>query len=229
MNYQYSYLIGSLALLVVWFALFAWRKDVRKEMLIISLLFGIGGVASELVYAVDWWHPLFIFNFRVGIEDFICGFASGGVAAVIYEEVFNKKMQRAKKRIPHRNNKNLYLPCLALILLFFGSFYWLHISSLYATFIGFFIPTVGIWIWRKDLIVNSLLSGLLLAVVSFAFLVGPELITPGWIAHTWRWENLSGITILKAPLEDIIWFFLAGMFIGPLYEFWQEAKLITKK
>ena len=229
MNYQYSYLIGSLALLIIWFVLFIWRKDVRKEMFIISLMFGVGGVASEFVYSVDWWHPLTILNTRVSVEDFIFGFATGGVAAVIYEEVFNKKMRWTRRRIARHNNQNLYLPCLALILLFFGGFYWLHINSLYASLIAFVIPTIGMWIRRKDLISDSLLSGLLLSVVAFLFFIVPESIAPGWVANSWHWANLSGITIFKAPVEDIIWFFIVGLFIGPLYEFWQEAKLVKNK
>ena len=53
-----------------------------------------------------------------------------------------------------------------------------------------------------------------------------ELITPGVLAHLWYLNNLSGIIILGQPLEDLIWWFFAGAFIGPLYEYWQEAKLI---
>jgi len=44
MNYQYSYLIGNLALLIVWIIVFFWRKDVRKEMAMLSIIFGIGGI-----------------------------------------------------------------------------------------------------------------------------------------------------------------------------------------
>jgi hypothetical protein len=27
-------------------------------------------------------------------------------------------------------------------------------------------------------------------------------------------------------IDDIIWYFFAGLFIGPLYEYWQEGKLV---
>lgn len=78
---------------------------------------------------------------------------------------------------------------------------------------------------RKDLIIDSLASGFLLTLVSFLFFVIPEAITPGWVLSHWYIENLTGIIILKATLEDLIWFFTVGLLIGPLYEFWQEGRL----
>ena len=53
MNYQYSYLIGDLTLLIIWLALFFWRKDIRKEMLFISLIFGLAGLIVEFIYTID--------------------------------------------------------------------------------------------------------------------------------------------------------------------------------
>lgn len=84
MSYQYSYLIGDLILLAIWLVLFLWRKDTRKEMAIISLLFGFLGTVVTLIYLMDWWHPLTITGTRIGIEDFIFGFSTAGIAAVVY-------------------------------------------------------------------------------------------------------------------------------------------------
>ena len=62
MSYQYNYLIGNLIGLIIWFTLFICRKDSRKEMLIISLIFGVTGPLVESVYIKDWWVPLTITN-----------------------------------------------------------------------------------------------------------------------------------------------------------------------
>jgi len=45
----------------------------------------------------------------------------------------------------------------------------------------------------------------------------------------WYFKNIPNIVIFSVPLDDFIWYFLAGAFIGPLYEFWQEARLIKQK
>ncbi len=92
-SYQYTYLIGDLILLVLWLVLFLYRKDTRKEMLILSLIFGVIGPFVELVHVLDWWKPLTITSTIPGIEDFLFGFGIGGVASVVYEHLFNKKVK----------------------------------------------------------------------------------------------------------------------------------------
>ncbi|MDP1729395.1 MAG: lycopene cyclase domain-containing protein [archaeon] len=231
MNYQYSYLLGDAVLLIIWFALFFWRKNIRKEMIIISSLFGVAGIIAQFVYTADWWHPLTITNTLVGIEDFIFGFSVGGIASIIYEEVFKKRirLRKASKKRELQEDKNFFLIGLSLAVIFFISFYFLKINSFYSSILAFAIPLIYMWLKRKDLIYDSLASGFLLMLVSFLAFIIPEFITPGWVQSAWYLENLSGIIILKAPLEDIIWFFLAGAFIGPLYEFWKEGKLVKEK
>jgi len=231
MGFQYSYLIGDAVLLIIWFVLFFWRKDVRKEMIIISSLFGIAGIISEFIYTADWWHPLTITNSLVGIEDFLFGFAVGGIASVIYEEVFKKriKIRKISKKKEFQEDENFFLVGLSLAIIFFVAFYFLKINSFYSSIFAFAIPLIYMWLKRKDLIIDSLASGFLLMIISFLAFIIPEFITPGWVQSAWYLENLSGIIILKAPLEDIIWFFLAGAFIGPLYEFWKEGKLVKEK
>jgi hypothetical protein len=231
MSYQYSYLLGDAALLIIWFALFLWRKDVRKEMIIISSIFGLAGIISQFIYTVDWWHPLTITNTLVGIEDFIFGFAVGGIASGIYEEVFKKRVRIRKvtEKKEFQENKNFFIFSLSLAVIFFVSFFLLKINSFYSSIFAFTIPLIYMWLKRKDLIIDSLASGFLLMIISFLAFIILEYITPGWVQSAWYLENLSGIIILKAPLEDIIWFFLAGAFIGPLYEFWKEGKLVKSK
>jgi hypothetical protein len=41
----------------------------------------------------------------------------------------------------------------------------------------------------------------------------------------WFHQNISGITLLGIPIEDLVWFFVTGIFLSPLYEFWKGEKL----
>lgn len=77
-NYQYSYLIGSLIFLLIWLLMYLWRKNIRKEIWIFSLIFGVLAFPANYIYLQDWWHPLTITRTILGIEDFILGFATGG-------------------------------------------------------------------------------------------------------------------------------------------------------
>jgi hypothetical protein len=41
---------------------------------------------------------------------------------------------------------------------------------------------------------------------------------PTLFTEWWMNENLTGITFLRIPIEDILWFFTAGLFTCPLYK-----------
>jgi len=228
-GYQYIYIIWVFILALIWIILFLWRKDTKKEMLIISLIFGLAGPLAEYIYIQDWWKPLTITRTPIGIEDFLFGFLIGGIAAVIYSLLFNKKIKtmEAKKIKEHQRDINFLVLLVLLAAIFFLSFFVLKLNSLISTVLAFLIPTIIIYIKRKDLIKNSLFSGLLTLIIAVFVYQILNLMTPGWIDSFWYFKFIGKIIILGLPLEEIIWFFLAGAFIGPLYEYWKEGKLIN--
>jgi hypothetical protein len=230
-NYLYSYLIGNLALIAIWLALFFWRKDVRKPMLIVSFISGIIGLIVDPIYFSDWWSPQTITGTMPGIESFLLGFATAGIATVAYIELFSKKLRNRKGKQKKELEKNLNfitIITLSLALLLISHFI-LGWNTFYASFPALLIPLAIIYIKRKDLIIESLISGIILAILSLIFYIIPEVITPGWITSAWNFNTISGIKFLKVPIEDIIWFFMVGLLIGPLYEYWKDKKLVNKK
>ncbi|MGD9276017.1 MAG: lycopene cyclase domain-containing protein [Candidatus Pacearchaeota archaeon] len=226
-NYQYTYLIGVGIYFVIWLLLFIKRKDTRKEMLIISLLFGLIGPLVETIHIKDWWKPLTITNTPIGIEDFLFGFFIGGAASVIYLHLFNKKIRKKDSKINLKFNYSI--PFLLATTLFFGSFFIFKLNTFISSLIALIIPILLIYYFRKDLIKNSIISGILIWIVMIVGYTILDLITPGFFEKFWYFENIGKIMFLKIPLEEHIWFFLAGAFIGPLYEYWQEAKLVNAK
>ncbi len=196
-----------------------------------SILFGIIGLFVEPVYINDWWKPLTITNTAIGIEDFLFGFSLGGISAVIYETFSKQRVKIKKTNKKQKKNRNInFLIIMAIAaFLFLGGFYLFKLNTFYSTLLAFIIPTLIIWVKRRDLIVNSLVSGvmtLILAIIIYSII---GYFTPGWIDEFLFFENIPRIIFLNMPLDDIIWFFLAGLWIGPLYEYWKEAKLIKYK
>jgi hypothetical protein len=223
MTYQYTYLILGLIFLVVWLILFLWRKDTRKEMLIMSLIFGFAGPLADILYTQDWWNPQTLTDTKIGLEAILVGFMIGGIASVIYESIFKKRIWR--RRDGKSREFSLFFPLILAVILFFGTFYFLNFNSLLSTIVALVIPTLIIWIKRKDLIIDSLITGFLLVIVSILVYTAVEILTPGWVDSFWIFKNVPDIIVLNVPIDDIIWYFLAGGFIGPLYEFWQEGRL----
>ncbi len=102
MDYKYAYLLGNILIAFpVWLFLFLKRKDTRKEMLIISLLFGVLGPISEFWFHQDYWKPEIFMGWIVGMEDCLYGFFAGGIGSVIYEEIYG---ERFSQRISRKNH-----------------------------------------------------------------------------------------------------------------------------
>ena len=199
------------------------RPDLRREMLVMSLLIGAFSVVTAYYWwTYDWWHPPTITGTRVGIEDFLMGFTSGGIMAVAYEVLFKKKYY--KRKAHHHCPGGLTI---LFMLGFFTS--WLvwgvGLTSFWASSLAMLIAAGFFFCYRKDLFLNGLLSGVLMAVISFAFYFTIMLISPDWIGITYSFEHLSGLFIVGIPIEEIIFWFLAGVVFGPFYEYWQGEYL----
>lgn len=243
--YRITYLLLDISFLCIWLALFLKNnnKDFRKEMLVMSLIFGLAGPFADMIYIQDWWHPLSITGAKLAyIEASLFGFVIGGVASVIYE-AFSKKIRRknyekifgegAEKRNKQNKLTKVDLKTIFLILLqggvFVGSFYILKIDSFWATNLSLIIPILIIYFRRKDLIINSLLSGVILTYLAFLIYNFLELLTPGWIKSFWYFQNTPALIILNFPIDDLLWYFLTGAYIAPLYEYWKKERLTELK
>jgi hypothetical protein len=213
---KYAYLIGVGIFFVPWLFFFFTRKDLRREMLLMSLLVGLGTVFTEYYWwTIDWWHPETITGTRVGIEDFLLGIANGGVAAVVYSYFFKK----SHYKIPTDSNKSqaLSVGLLTFAVLSFG-FWGLRLTSFYACVGAMILGSILLFYFRKDLLLNGIYSGLIMLLLSFPpYLIG-EALSPGFLDNSWHYSMLTNLRFLGIPIEDLIFYFLFGIWVGPLYE-----------
>ena len=220
---QYAYFTGSIISLIIWLILYLHRKDLRKEMIAMSILVAISGLFFEyLWWTHDWWRPLTITGTVIGIEDLLLGFTNGGIAAVLYEELFKKRMYRYKSR---NHNLGIALLVISSYLIFATIFYILELNSFIAT-TAIQIINGGILIFlRKDLVYDAFLTGFCLVIIAIPIFLLLEYLSPNFIENTWLWSNLTGIRFMKIPIEDLIFYFLTGFSIAPLYLYWKNEKL----
>lgn len=226
MEYQYTYLIYSTLFATVWIVLYFWRKDARKEMLMISILFALAGPGADFLLTKDYWKPPTITGTAVGVESLIIGFFLGGVSSVLYEEIFKKRLApRTEHRyqLPLRFLSSVYL----LAFIYFMGFYILQLNSFYSAMAGLFIPSVIMGFRRKDLIADSVMTGISLTAVGTLIYLILQFLQPGYIQAIWV-LNESWYTnlVLGIPLGEYLFYFALGLFIGPLYEYLQDRKLI---
>jgi hypothetical protein len=224
MNETYFYLVGSLIYLGVWLILFIKRPDLRREILTVSILFGFAGLTTAPIHILTWWHPRTILGTSIGIEDFIFGFSASGIAAVLYEEIYRKRLAPTHK---HTLAKGGIFFLLAFALLFFFFVNSLHLNAFYALLYSYIIGIGCISFYRHDLMYSSFSSGILmmfLSVLVYALLLSvfPHAIQDFWyLQGEWYQQLIVGI-----PIEEYLFFFLTGAFIGPLYEFVTDKRRV---
>ncbi len=198
-------------------------------MFFFSLFFAISGCFLDLYYTQDWWKPQTITNTIISLEGIMLIFAFSGVSFSAYKTFFRKKM------VFHENKADCkglfevgcwFFVSLVLFLIGFHVFGW---HSFHSNLVAIIIPLLYIYFHRPDLIKMSLLSGIFMTTIAvFVFLIIDK-ITPGWIEAVWKWGNLSGIVFLRAPLEDIIWFFWVGAFFSPIFPWWKRGEFVSLK
>lgn len=221
---RYTYLISLLPLFVLWFRLYTWRKDMRREMLLMSVLLAfLSVITSYYWWSVDWWRPMTVTGTRVGVEDFLLGFGSGGIMAVVYEVIAGRRC--SKRRARSHGWYGFFVVLLFLGCLTAWLFYGVGLTSFYASTIALLVVAAVMYFIRRDLVVNGLITGLcalLLSVLCYATIL---LISPGWVDATYRFSTLSGARIIGVPLEEFVFWFFAGLVFGPFYEFWKGIRL----
>lgn len=190
-----------------------------------SLLITPLGVA-DAIYFKDYWRPVFTLNtgLHFGIESFIFAFSIGGIASVIYDEVFGMKYVRARKS-KRPKHFLITITLLSVVILILNSIIF-RTNSIYITSALMLLVGSTVTFMRHDLLKDALMSGLLTGLLMLIFYTCYFLIIfPSAIQNWWLLNNLSGIFVFGVPLEEILWGFCWGFIAGPIYEFTLGIKI----
>lgn len=141
--------------------------------------------------------------------------------ATLYEVLFKRTFYKRKMH-HHMSGGLTILLILAQMTSWFV--YGIGVTTFWASTIAMTAVAIIMLVIRKDLFINSLLSGILMAAVSFLFYFFTILLSPNWLKVTYL-SGLSGIRLIGIPIEEFVFWFLAGMVFGPLYEYWQGERL----
>ena len=151
---QYVWFIWSLIILALWALIYVSKKEVRKEMLKMSLItmpFGL----TEPLFVPEYWFPPSLFDLAIktgfDIESLIFSFAIGGIGTVLYNLIF----KRSLAKIPHNernhsrhrlHNYILFVPAIVfLILALFTS-----LNHIYCGIVAMFIGGLATLYCRPD-------------------------------------------------------------------------------
>ena len=218
MDYKYAYLVGSLITLVIWFILFINRKDLRREMLVLSFATMLLA-PSNILYYGEYWRPLFVLNiFNFGIESIIVCFAYGGICGVSYEYLFRKTGYRLRSVNLQISRLQLILSIFSGMVVFLGLEIFTQINTIYTSSIALFIIGLLFILFRKDLLFPSLICALFATVLSVLVYWILLFVYPDFIDMFWIKDSISNIRILLVPIEEYFFHFALGLCVGVMYE-----------
>jgi hypothetical protein len=80
--------------------------------------------------------------------------------------------------------------------------------------------------YRPDLIQNGLYSGVIMLVCSLPSYFLIQYLSASWIANVYQFNHLSGILLWGIPIEELVFWFLAGSMFGPFYEYARKIRLV---
>jgi hypothetical protein len=86
--------------------------------------------------------------------------------------------------------------------------------------IGYIFMASVIFSYRKELLLDGIFSGLLLGIIFMLEYLILLSIYPNLFEKIWIIDNLSGLTVLRIPIEELLWAFSWGLLAGPIYEFY---------
>lgn len=230
---MYEYLVGCIILSVPAIFIFLMRKDLRKPMvwsgtyytvfltvifIMLAYLSWLFSVDPKRLVTPGYWEPKTLFNVGkythgLAIEDLLFQLIAGGIAAGIYEFIF-------QKRISHFKISRHHISVLgggSLAAFFFAAA--TDLNLMYALIVFGFAGTGILWYDRPDLIFHSLWGGAFFLIIYFILFTIFNILFPYFINTAYHLENLSGILIGRIPIEELLYAVSFGLMWSPLYEY----------
>ena len=228
---QYVWLWWSIAFLIPW-GIFYWRFPLhRKVMLWSSILTSLFGL-SEPLFVPAYWSPPSLFDLaqRTGfdIESLIFCFGIGGTGVVLYNILTGKQLSALSLEERMRPIHRWHYVALTSPLSIFLVLVWFPWNPIYPGILAMFGGGVASTFCRRDLLRKTWIGSLLFLVYYFIFILGLEVLVPGYIRHVWNIGALTGVLIGGIPLEELLFAFAFGMFWSSVYEHlcWRELRRV---
>src|SRR5690606_16075779 len=108
----------------------------------------------------------------------------------------------------HRHHKL----ALAAPFIIFPVLYFFPWNPIYPACVAMIVGTIATILCRPDLKTKTWLGGVLFLLYYWVYIMGLELLSPGYIERVWNLAALSGILVLTTPVEELIFAFTFGMY-----------------
>ncbi len=221
-SWSYAYLSLSAALSLVWVTLHVLRRDLRGNMLRVSICTALLGL-TEPIFVPRYWNPFTILNLarRTGfdLESLLFSFSIGGIVFAAYELLFHVKpvetiaAEREKGR--HRQHT---LAVLSAPLLFGILSATTRLNPIYSSAIALIAGFFATLYCRRDLWLKMIVSGGLFFALYFFVFALFNVVFRGYVEAVWNLKAISGVRLIGVPLEELMFGFTFGLYWSSVYE-----------
>jgi hypothetical protein len=177
---------------------------------------------TESLFVRAYWNPPSLFDLahRTGfdIESLIFCFAIGGLSAVGYRVLAPASERLLAPQVRNSHLHRWHRIALASPFLVFSVLLMLPSNPIYPGIAALFVGALASGLCRPDLWRNNLAGKLAFLALSAVFLLGLELLSPGYIEVVWNLGDLISWRPVGLPLEELLFGFGFGMYWSSVYE-----------
>lgn len=218
---RYVWLVWSSAFLVPWAVAYLVLPAHRAKMMWASLFTAPFGL-TEPVFVPAYWNPPSLLDLAqttgFDIESIVFSFGIGGLGSALYDIITGAKLvsvgQLERVRPLHRH----HYVAIAAPFLAFPALYVLPWNPIYPAIVAMFVGAVSTIACRPDLAAKTWIGGALFLGFYAVYLLGLEGFAPGYIARVWNLADLTGVIVVRMPLEELLFAVAFGMYWAGAYE-----------
>lgn len=218
---QYVWLVWSSVFLVPWLAAYAVFPRHRRAMLWASLFTTPFGL-TEPLFVPEYWSPPSLFDLArttgFDIESLIFCFGIGGIGAVLYNLVTDRRL-RGVPIVERRSSRHrLHYWALATPFVAFPILYPFPWNPIYPSIAAMALGAIAAILCRPDLARKTWVGALLFLGYYAVFLLGLEWTAPGYIGRVWNVAALSGLRVAGFPIEELVFAAAFGAYWAGVYD-----------
>jgi len=204
-SFDYPYLVASLVLLTISMTGY-WVFPDRRGALFLSGLLSMPSSLTTFYFVPEYWQPIRLFDFPLGIEDIFFSFSTGMIAWFLMEVRHGNAISETgwSSVLPR------YFKVLALGIAMIFLMRKIPIMVMNQALIG--ITIIGVILswnrWRT--LPAAMLAGTAFSIFYTLFMAMIFVIFPDFSIQ-WTHSNLFGFSILGIPVEESLWAFIFGV------------------
>lgn len=182
----------------------------RKQCVILSLISGalsIPGSFLTIVFIPQYWEPVRVFDWVLGIEDILFSFATGTLVwALSFSGDSARVCFRSQLKVVFYRYTKIWM--IGALFMFVVSL--INIAHLMTQIVIVMLATaLNVGGLSRKLVYKGIRSALVFGCIYSIYVVVCFQIFPHF-GNQWSWENLWGITLFSVPIEEFLWAFVFG-------------------